>query len=278
MAASKNYQIRSISLPCRLHTTATRIGEELTRLINNRKEHDQEPNICHGLFGLQELYKSLHHLLNSSPMARQAIARPQNSSRVGSLLDVSIQILDICGITRDLVVETRENLRDLQSGLRTRGRKLGVQTSIAKYISLRKVVKKNAKKLALIKLKAKADDDNDQDDKGTGYIVKIISEVNSVSFTVFESLLEFLASSSKTKLRSMVPKWLQKDGCKDESLNELERVDEALRGLCKGVFQGEIMASLKCLEDGIQEMENGLDGLFRQLIRTRASLLNILSQ
>ncbi|XP_047328360.1 uncharacterized protein LOC124931828 [Impatiens glandulifera] len=262
--AINSYHIRSISFPSRLHKTSTRIDEELTRF----KTHEEEP-ICHGLSGLIELYKCLNDLLNS-PTATQAVLKADNMGRIGFLLDGSMKILDICGITRDLVAQMKENVIDLQSSLRRRkGDSSNIETSIAKYISLRKSIAKKAKKLAFT-LKQ-----DQKDDQETEHVVKILSQVTSANFRVFESLLGFLG---KTKSRSMVPKWLQKGCEKNLSSNELERVDEALYGVCKGEKIVAAMDSLKCLESGIEEMENGLEGLFRQLIRARSSLLNIVSQ
>jgi len=73
---------------------------------------------------------------------------------------------------------------------------------------------------------------------------------------------------------------------KQEDVNELECVDFALTTICKHISRegmaGEKLQvtqyKLEDLESGIGRIEDALEGLYRCLIGTKASLLNIMSQ
>jgi archaellum component FlaC len=67
-----------------------------------------------------------------------------------------------------------------------------------------------------------------------------------------------------------------------ESVNELQCVEAALSTLLSEATCGEklqgVHEKLKTLENAIESIEDGLENLFRRLIKTRSSLLNIISQ
>ncbi|PQP95682.1 uncharacterized protein Pyn_11356 [Prunus yedoensis var. nudiflora] len=73
-----------------------------------------------------------------------------------------------------------------------------------------------------------------------------------------------------------------------EDINEMDGVDAALNTLCKSSTAPiectdveniqSAQKRLEALEVTIEGLENGLESVFRRLIKTRASLLNIISQ
>ena len=68
----------------------------------------------------------------------------------------------------------------------------------------------------------------------------------------------------------------------DGTNDEMQCVEAALSSLLnEGTNDDKIHVAherLEALEDAIESFENGLESLFRHLIKTRASLLNIISQ
>ncbi|CAK8561904.1 unnamed protein product [Lathyrus sativus] len=110
-----------------------------------------------------------------------------------------------------------------------------------------------------------------------------------MNLSVFQFILSFLTvSSSKSKATKwlLVSKLIHKGviTCEDNSeiANELQCVEASLSSLISEANNGEKLQAaherLEALENAIESVEIGLENLFRRLIKTRSSLLNITSQ
>ena len=83
-------------------------------------------------------------------------------------------------------------------------------------------------------------------------------------------------SGRQSNLKSKLAFVLKKKKCNiEDATNELERLDSAIRG--DSCSRDDIQEKLEEVEMSIGGFEKSLEGLFRRLIRTRASLLNIIS-
>jgi hypothetical protein len=278
------YHVRSISLPSRSHPTTLRLEEELNKLKTCSASTSE--SICKDLAGLDELYKCMDDLLNMSS-AQQVLSQNRHEKYVEELLDGSVRLLDICGITRDTILQIKEHVRALQSALRRRSKgDSSIESNINSYTIFKKKMKKDAKKLitSLKQMENKWGALPALDlDHHLGAVIRVIREVCVMNVSIFQSLLLFLtAPVSKTKPTgwSLVSKLMHKGAVaceeKQENVNEMEAVDASLGTLSR--FASSSHKSLKDLESSMEEMENGLECLFRRLIKTRASLLNIISQ
>ncbi|XP_057492426.1 uncharacterized protein LOC130778024 [Actinidia eriantha] len=284
--SNSNYRIRSISLPCRLHPSIVRIEEELNKLKS--WEASPPPNgerICDALNGLGELYMSMDDFLKLT-LTQQALSLHQQEEWIDGLLDGSLRLLDVCGIIRDLMSQLKEHVRDLQSTLRRRKDDSSTKISISKFLSFRKDIKKNAKKLiATMK----------QIEKRTGgslllgldhhfsSVIRVLREAVVATTSIFHLLLLFLFVPTK---RSLVSRLLHTETVAYEgqrvNMNELESANFALHALWKcGSSEGDwkLLAQnrLEYLETSIEAIENCLGLSFRSMIRARASLLNVVS-
>lgn len=292
--ASK-YPVRSVSLPSRSHPSTIKTEEELSKLkIWEEQEESSRlasaESICKSLSGLEDLYICIDDLLNMAS-TQQVLSQNQNQHQkcIDELLDVSVKLLDICGITRDSMSQIKERVQGLHSMARRRKGDSSIENTVASYTCFRKKMNKDAKKfIATLK---------QMDNKLLGVsplvdqnhhlsaVIRVLREVNAVTSSIFQSLLLFLsASGSKPKQSrwSLVSKLMHKGSVsceekKQEIVNELESVDVALRSHDMGKMQ-HVQTSLKELEGSIEGLEKNLENLFRRLIRTRASLLNIISQ
>ncbi|GFY87805.1 hypothetical protein Acr_05g0014440 [Actinidia rufa] len=263
-----------------------RIEEELNKLKS--WEASSTPNgerICDALSGLGELYMSMDDLLKLT-LTQQALSLHQQEEWIDGLLDGSLRLLDVCGIIRDLMSQLKEHVRDLQSTLRRRKDDSSTKISISKFLSFRKDIKKNAKKLiATMK----------QIEKRTGgslllaldhhfsSVIRVLREAVVATTSIFHLLLLFLSVPTK---RSLVSRLLHTETVTYEgqrvNMNELQSANFALHTLLKcGSSEGDwkLLAQnrLEYLETSIEAIENCLGLSFRSMIRARASLLNVVS-
>ena len=211
-------------------------------------------------------------------------------------MDGSVKLIDICGILRDFMLQTNEHVRPLQSALRRRKGDSSIETSITSYNCFRKKMKKDVKKLIMalkqVDKNFEASPTVDQNDDHLCAVIRVLREVCGMNISIFQSLCMFLTvSGSKTKSSrwSLVSKWMHKGSVvalacedKEESVHEMDCVDSALCMISLGVDHAEKMQiglkRLKALAGSINGLENGLEYVFRRLIKTRTSLLNIISQ
>ncbi|XP_010277255.1 PREDICTED: uncharacterized protein LOC104611754 [Nelumbo nucifera] len=123
-------------------------------------------------------------------------------------------------------------------------------------------------------------------------VVRVLREVCSVAISVFRAILSLLSTPmSKPKVGrwDLVSKLMHRGVVvcdrHEESMNEVESVDVVLFALsrCNPSKDAELESShltekrLKDLEVSLESLEEGLDFLFRRLIQTRVSLLNVLT-
>ncbi|CAL0311434.1 unnamed protein product [Lupinus luteus] len=290
---ANKHHVRSNSFPSASHPTTVKVEEELRNLKTfEATSTSTSESISTSLCFLQDLYISLDDLLNL-PSTQKLISHHKGEKCVEEILDGSLRLLDICGITRDTMLQIKENVQALHSAIRRRKGDSSIARSVAEYNSFTKKVKKNAKKLIT---SLKQMDSNFgvspllNQDQDLAALIRVLREVIAMNMSIFHSLLSFSAfPSSKSKITKwlMVAKLMQKgvQSCEENS-NELQHVDAALIILISdatsnGASVQKMQATrekLEALENVIEIIENGLESLFRHLIKTRASLLNTMTQ
>ncbi|CAL9022926.1 unnamed protein product [Prunus brigantina] len=283
---------RSNSLPSRPHPIIEEVDELLCRLRSSEATSTSSSSICNKLSGLQDLHDSIDRFLQL-PLTQQALAQEQNEKWTNELLDGSLRLLDVCGTAKDVLLQTKECVQDLQSIMRRRrGGETGALTSeVRKYLTSRKMVKKTIQK-AMKNLKGtenRSTFSSLNKDSETISIVSELRDVEAVTLAVFESLLSFIScpKSQPNSSWSLVSKMMQSKqvACEEETeVNEFAEVDASLQSLIghktsKSHSQSADNAhnQLEKLDACIQDQEDGLECLFRQMIKTRVSLLNILN-
>ncbi|MED6193824.1 hypothetical protein PIB30_022872 [Stylosanthes scabra] len=272
------FHIRSNSFPNESHPCTSRVQEGLNKLRTfEATSTSSSESIVSGLSFLEDLYISLADLLNV-PSTQKAISHHQGDKSFEELLDGSIKVLDVCGITRDTVMQMKENVQSLHSALRRRKADSCIEKSVSEYNSFSKKTRKNLNKL-ITSLK------HIQSKLGASPLLNqlqdasILREAIAVNMSVFQSLLSFLAGPpSKSKATKWMNKLIHKEH-NSENLNELQLVDSALSTLLNDGSSMQIAyGRLEALEAAIESIEIGLENLFRVMIKTRASLLNIMTQ
>ncbi|KAM7516071.1 hypothetical protein LguiA_005654 [Lonicera macranthoides] len=294
-----SYHVRSTSFPSSSHPTALSVEAQLNKIqIRETSATPTAETICNGLPSLEDLYKSVDDLLNL-PQTQQVLSHHQREKWVDDILYGSMKLLDICGSLRDLVSQIKEHVRDLQSALRRRKGDLS----------------KDAKRLipSLKQMESKTASSALQDlDHHVSAVIRVLREVSAVGISIFQSILLFVlvpVSKSKRKTQQSIShhqreKWV--DGLLDGSVRLLDicdsmrdlvsQIKENVRGLqqlskpkpskwsmvSKLLNKGDVacenqLKNIEGLESSIEDIENGLEGVFRHLVGTRASLLNSIS-
>ncbi|KAF8377728.1 hypothetical protein HHK36_031112 [Tetracentron sinense] len=287
--------VRSISLPSQSHPLTASVKEQLDRLRASEAISPSSPSsICHILGVLNDLYECFDGVLQL-PLTQQAFSHEQNEKWVDEVLDGSLRLLDVCGTTRDVLSQMKECVQDLESSLRRRnGGEFGLANKVGPYMISRKKVNNvicnclgDLKRMEKYTLSALVDKDHN-----LMAMVSMLREVEAITLSVFESLLAFVyGPKAKSKLSgwSFISKLMQtkRVACEVEeaNINEVHKVDVAVYALnsqksCKEIDVVQVQnvqKQLEALESNIQDLEQGLECVFRRLIQTRVSLLNMLN-
>ncbi|KAK9690632.1 hypothetical protein RND81_09G141900 [Saponaria officinalis] len=272
MASSTVYHARSVSLPSRPHPTTEQVIEQLCRLRSSQSASSSSTSVSHGLNGLKDLYSCVDELL------QQSLSQNQNTKWVDEVLDGSLRLLDICSASRDALQQSRERLGDVQSALRRRcSGELSTMKEAVEYLNTRRSVKKMIKK-CLKTLKQ----ETEQKDEAHATI-SLLKDVQAMTADTFKSLMSYIGGSQKSGW-SVVTKMINKNVNKETSTTEFDEVDATLNSLiCQkkdrinSSQMENLMSQTLKLESQIQNLDESLESLFRDLVKTRATLLNIFS-
>ncbi|KAJ6403046.1 hypothetical protein OIU84_015043 [Salix udensis] len=280
---------RSNSLPSRPHPLTSQINEHFSRL--NASQATSSSLVCQKLCSLQDLHDCVDRLI-LLPLTQKSLAQEQNEKWVDDVLDGSLRVLDVCSMARDALLQTKEYAQEIQSIMRRRrGNEIGFSGEIKTYLILRKVVKKKIHKALrdLKNLGNKSSFSPFNEDQEAVAIANMLKEVEVVTLIELESLLTLISGGSRAQSKlsdwSLVSKLMHPRRISREAeeteVNEFEKLDSALHSLIykKSISDNTVPAEnvlhqLKEFDFCIQELEEGLESLYRRLIKTRVSLLN----
>ncbi|KAI3981325.1 hypothetical protein MKX01_004589 [Papaver californicum] len=240
------YHARSISLPTRSNPLTSAVEEQLCKL----RSSDLTSSISNNLVALKNLYESVEDFLLT-----------EDGKCLNAVLDRSVMLLDVCGTIKDVVSQMKQSSQDLQSSIRRRSNEFDAYTSSRKKIC--KVIQKS-----LSDLKRNTNKNNDVVTDAS-----LLTEVEAATLAVFESVMSFL-SAPKHSNWSLVSKLITKRA-ETQVVNDITKFDIALKS--KVIEAKEIQKPLAALEMNLQDLEDGLESVFRCLIKNRVSLLNILN-
>ncbi|KAL6561026.1 hypothetical protein OROGR_003816 [Orobanche gracilis] len=290
--AYNNHHNRSLSLPC--PKSSNPAFSHLERTLSDIRASEASCSSLSStndtLNGLKNLYFEIGELLQLPHVQHINLQEFDQEKWADQLLDGHINLLDACTTAKDLVSQMKQNIRDLLSALRRKD-----TDNIRCYLNSRRKLKRTIQKsLKVLRRSFKSKHDSMiinvaslcKDNHGTMDLVCMLKDAETVTVSMLESLLSHLiGANDSNKARQarhksgwslVVSKMLVSK--KIASHNECEKIDGFFQMSLEVVQANEnIMSHLKKTESSIQNIEEELDGLFRQLIKIRVILLNLLN-
>ncbi|CAI0469104.1 unnamed protein product [Linum tenue] len=266
--AAASFHARSNSLPARSHPLISEIDEQICRLRQSQAAStSSSSSIGHNLNSLQVVYDCVDQLFQLSS-TQQALINDQKC--FNELLDGSLRLLDLCNTAKDALSQMKESVAELQSAIRRR--QGGMEGETRRYLKSRKTVIKAIQKVLKGMENKKSTSSNNVETLSMLNVetVSMLKEAESSVAEVLECLLSFISqTSSKPSSWSFFKRVAAAEA---SSENEFAEVDASLK---INKSSEEIQLHLKNLQPCIQDLEEGVENLFRRLIKTRVSILNI---
>ncbi|RWV84319.1 hypothetical protein BHE74_00014566 [Ensete ventricosum] len=286
-APSQPCHLRSISLPSRSHPAALRVEEELHQLRSSLASSSTAPQaLCDGLRRLGGLYESMEELIRLTSN-QQTLNHPPQKKWVEEELDGSIRLLDLCSRVTSSLAAMKEHIHGLQLALRKRD-DAAIVSKANDYLRFGRKAEKEMKS-CFRSLKHTEDKRIDDEDD---LPIRLLMEARVATVSLLRLISSFLSTQTrrpKSSRWSFVSKALSKRKVAASEEEEHGGV-ESLRiftwhascdcNPCKDADDDRLLqaqSQLQTLEASVEGMESGSECLFRQLIQSRVSLLNILS-
>ncbi|KAI3446322.1 hypothetical protein Pfo_002987 [Paulownia fortunei] len=272
---------RSLSLLSVSHPAMSQFDENLSRVRGSEASCSSLSSMNDKLNGLKSLYSNVDDML-LLPHIHQIISQESQEKWVEQILDGYIRLLDACSSAKDLISHTKQDVQELFSALRRKDVQ-GIHCYLTSRRRSKKMIQKSLKNLRSFRSKNNvlfSDKDHE-----TMSLVSMLKESESVSFAMLESLLSYMMGTkvhASSTGWSLVSKLMQSKKASyqgtEANLNEFKKADAVLQMSQEDDIQvDEFMNHLKNMDLSIQSLEEELECLFRQLIRTRVFLLNILN-
>ncbi|KAF7137376.1 hypothetical protein RHSIM_Rhsim07G0254500 [Rhododendron simsii] len=278
--------VRSISLPCRSHSHP--LIYQLKDHLNHLKSwapagsKDSKPEtrtsdwLCDGLTRLKTVHDYLHDILHL-PQTQDSLRR--QPVWIESLLEDFLRFVDVYGIFQTLVFTLKQEHSAAQVAVRRKD-----ESKIEMYA---KVVRKTEKEMSnlvstLVRCTAGSSSNNFTCNVDAE-LVEVILDVKEVTVLVSTALFSGVSLSFVWKKPSWIGLTLgRKRRVLEKGIQEFKQVgtecflwglrkkgDEELRRVLKRMNE---------LEDCVVKIEMGSERVFRSLINTRVSLLNVLTK
>ncbi|EYU17520.1 hypothetical protein ABFS82_03G079700 [Erythranthe guttata] len=257
---------RSKSFPSQSHPAIESVEDHLCRL----RADSESTSVCSNLASLKNLHEGINDLIQM-PSVQQTLSQ---GNWINELLEGSLKLVDLCALSREIVCLIKESVQDLESSIRRNKAETATSSDISAYVASRKkiakMVNRSIKNLKSFNHKSTTDND----------LWTMLKEAESHDLSVLKSVLILLSGenekSSKTswsllsKFTTQNSRVYSESGAEDLSLLNIQKST-------KNMDSKNMLKQLKSSEMIIQEIEEGLEALFRSLVENRVSLLNVLS-
>lgn len=284
-SAAKSLHVRSCSLPCvRSHPLIPQLRDEINEL---RSWENSRPDLItsaaaysswlvNGLTRLKSVLDSLDDVLQM-PQTHDALS--QRSDLVEKLLENFLQFVDVFGIFQTFVLALKQELSGAHVAVRRKDdSKLAVHVK-----SQKKIAKEMAKLISAVRsiecptITINGHDEADE----IPCVIRDVHELTGVvSAAVFDGVMRSLGSARRRSTSWGGFGFSRKGkGDVEEGTGDVESMWGLMR---KSAVEEKkqaalLMKKMKELDECVSGMEDGSERVFRSLICTRVSLLNILT-
>ncbi|CAA0831135.1 Arabidopsis protein of unknown function (DUF241 [Striga hermonthica] len=270
-----SFHVRSKSFPSQSHPKVNDVEDHLERL--KASQATSTSSICANLASLKDLHDSINNIIQM-PSAQQALIGDEGQNLINELLDGSLMLVDLCALSRDIVQLTKESVQDLGSAFRRNKVETESSADISAYLASRKKINKMVKK-CIKNLKASNKNTTTLSPIGT-----MLKEAESLDFSILKSLLIVLSGQNESpgeKSWSALLSKITQTGRVHSVIKQESETDDLcalnIHKSLKNTDSKTMMKQLKASEMSIQEIGECLEALFGSLMKTRVSLLNVLS-
>ncbi|KAL1190054.1 hypothetical protein V5N11_033358 [Cardamine amara subsp. amara] len=222
--------------------------------------------------GLRELHDCANFLLDQyCPKTRESLSQRGQEKWTEQVSEASLRMLDICNVSKDVMTLVKHSLKDLQLTLRG-NESSDVNEKIAAYNRYKNKLKKETLKcLNCLKTMKESGGGGGRTampiEQSLQFVAEVLKEVRRVVVTMVESLFSL----------GCIP-WLEKRSSKG-SLSSIFTIRSSywLDDVWDETAVQSATTRLEAAEIAVEELEIELESIFRRLIQTRVSLLNILT-
>ncbi|KAL6215827.1 hypothetical protein ACLB2K_015255 [Fragaria x ananassa] len=226
---------------------------------------------------LRNLHNSANDLLHS-PIIQQALVRNSQEKWVHEVSEASLRLLDVCSISKDVLLLVKEHLQDLQFTLRrvNSSGEEDIGSKMTAYNFYRNKLKKET-------LKPPPSDEEEclrrfvlelcPIDQNLTLVVDVLRQVRVTTVSIVETLLSLIS----------IP-WLDGKSTNRSSTASFRFMSKLMcwrsqkvHDLCDATALQSANARLDAVEIAIEDLQVELECMFRRLIDTRVALLNILT-
>lgn len=249
---SSRAHVRSTSWPEVVHPLSRSIEDHLLIL----KKKSPEP-ACRKLGVLKNMYEVVEVFLRFQSTKTQKTF----------LEDVSegfLEVLDICYTIRDVLMEIKEQVRELESSLRRRvirsksggDQEAFLTREIDAYVFKRRVLSRKIGKQLKMKNKKKK--------KDCGGAINVMKKVKETSFDVLVSLLMEVVTMNHSHHKK-----LSRNGSRGIISRMFNKKNQEV--------EGDELKKLRETEQMLEATEGELECVYKKLLKTRVCLLNMLT-
>ncbi|KAG8377777.1 hypothetical protein BUALT_Bualt08G0068700 [Buddleja alternifolia] len=245
-----SFHSRSNSFPSQSHPLTQSVEDHLRRLRASQATSTSTSSLCENLSSLSDLHECINNMIQM-PSVQQAFSHEQGRNWINELLEGSLRLVELCGFSREVVSLTNESIQDLESSMRRNRGETATSDDIKAYVASRKNINKMVKKcIKNFNKNSTAIPDNE--------FGETLKETEALDISVLNSVLTLISG--------------EKESSKQRSWSFLSKFTRA-----HFEVENNTVKQLKATEMSIEQLEEGLESSFRSLIKTRVSLLNVLS-